>query len=50
MNEYNKDIGNRIRELRELSDITIKEIAEKLMRGRQRVAAQNGDSTSSVFS
>ena len=25
MNEYNKDIGNRIRELRELSDITIKE-------------------------
>ena len=30
MNEYNKDIGNRIRELRELSDITIKEIAEKL--------------------
>ena len=29
MNEYNKDIGNRIRELRELSDITIKEIAEK---------------------
>lgn len=30
MNEYNKDIGNRIRELRELSDITIKEIAEQL--------------------
>ena len=30
MNEYNKDIGNRIRELRELSDITIKEIAEDL--------------------
>lgn len=30
MNEYNKDIGKRIRELRELSDITIKEIAEKL--------------------
>ena len=30
MNEYNKDIGNRIRELRELSDITIKEIAENL--------------------
>lgn len=27
-----------------------KEIAEKLMRGRQRVAAQKGDSTSSVFS
>jgi hypothetical protein len=27
-----------------------REIAEKLMRGRQRVAAQNGDSTSSVFS
>ena len=30
MNEYNKDIGNRIRELRELSDITVKEIAEDL--------------------
>ena len=30
LNEYNKDIGNRIRELRELSDITIKEIAERL--------------------
>ena len=30
MNEYNKDIGNRIRELRELSECTIKEIAEKL--------------------
>ena len=30
MNEYNKDIGNRIRELRELSDITTKEIAEDL--------------------
>ena len=30
MNEYNKDIGNRIRELRELSDITIKEISEDL--------------------
>ena len=30
MNEYNKDIGNRIRELRELSDITIKEIADDL--------------------
>ena len=27
-----------------------REIAEKLMRGRQRVAAQHGDSTSSVFS
>ena len=27
-----------------------REIAEKLMRGRQRVAAQKGDSTSSVFS
>ena len=27
-----------------------KEIAEKLMRGRQRVAAQNGDKTSSIFS
>ena len=27
-----------------------KAIAEKLMRGRQRVAAQNGDSTSSIFS
>jgi transcriptional regulator with XRE-family HTH domain len=30
MNDYNKDIGNRIRELRELSDITIKEIADDL--------------------
>ena len=30
MNEYNKDIGNRIRELRELSDITVKELAEDL--------------------
>ena len=30
MNEYNKDIGNRIRELRELSDITVKEIADEL--------------------
>jgi len=27
-----------------------KEIAEKLMRGRQRVAAQNGSSNASVFS
>lgn len=30
LNEYNKDIGNRIRELRELSDITISEIASEL--------------------
>ncbi|MBR2557135.1 MAG: cupin domain-containing protein [Methanobrevibacter sp.] len=30
LNEYNKDIGNRIRELRELSDITIREIADDL--------------------
>ena len=30
LNEYNKDIGNRIRELRELSDITISEIASDL--------------------
>ena len=30
LNEYNKDIGNRIRELRELSDITINEIASDL--------------------
>ena len=30
MNEYNQDIGNRIKELRELSDITTKEIAEEL--------------------
>ena len=30
LNEYNKDIGNRIRELRELSDITINEIASEL--------------------
>ena len=30
LNEYNKDIGNRIRELRELSDISIAEIASEL--------------------
>lgn len=30
MNDYNKDIGQRIKELRELSDIEIKEMAEKL--------------------
>ena len=30
MNDYNKNIGNRIRELRELSDITIKDIAKEL--------------------
>ena len=30
LNEYNKEIGNRIRELRELSDITIHEIADNL--------------------
>ena len=30
MNEYNKDIGKRIKELRELSDISFKEIAEDL--------------------
>ena len=30
MNEYNKDIGNRIRELRELSDIAIQDIAKEL--------------------
>ena len=30
MNEYNKDIGNRIKELRELSDITVQDIAQKL--------------------
>lgn len=32
------------------ADDKAREIAEKLMRGRQRVAAQKGDSTSSVFS
>ena len=30
LNEYNKDIGRRIRELRELSDIQLREIVEKL--------------------
>lgn len=30
MNDYNKDIGNRIKELRELSDISIKEVANSL--------------------
>ena len=30
MNEYNKDIGNRVKELRELSDITIQDFAEEL--------------------
>ncbi|WP_296878774.1 helix-turn-helix domain-containing protein [uncultured Methanobrevibacter sp.] len=30
MNEYNKDIGKRIREMRELSDITVEEIAKDL--------------------
>ena len=44
MNEYNKDIGNRIRELRELSDITIKEIAEKLNIDEEiYIQYENGD-------
>ena len=44
MNEYNKDIGNRIRELRELSDITIKEIAEKLnIEEEIYIQYENGD-------
>ena len=30
MDEYNKDIGNRIKELRELSDISVQEIAQEL--------------------
>ena len=30
MNEYNKDIGNRIKELRELSDISMQDMAEEL--------------------
>lgn len=30
MNEYNKNIGNRIKELRELSDITIQDFVEEL--------------------
>ena len=41
MNEYNKDIGNRIRELRELSDITIKEIAKTLKLTFQQVSYMN---------
>ena len=32
------------------ADAKAREIAEKLMRGRQRVAAQKGDSNSSIFS
>ena len=44
MNEYNKDIGNRIRELRELSDITIKEIAEELnIEEEIYIQYENGD-------
>ena len=44
MNEYNKDIGNRIRELRELSDITIKEIAEELnIEEETYIQYENGD-------
>ena len=44
MNEYNKDIGNRIRELRELSDITIKEIAEELNIEKEiYIQYENGD-------
>ena len=44
MNEYNKDIGNRIREVRELSDITIKEIAEKLNIDEEiYIQYENGD-------
>ena len=31
MNEYNKDIGNRIKELRELSDISVQDIAQELI-------------------
>lgn len=30
LNEYNKNIGNRVKELRELSDITIQDFAEEL--------------------
>lgn len=30
MNEYNKDIGNRMKELRELSDISIQDFAQEL--------------------
>ena len=30
MNEYNKDIGNRVKELRELSDISVQDIAQEL--------------------
>ncbi|MBQ2653895.1 MAG: cupin domain-containing protein [Methanobrevibacter sp.] len=44
MNEYNKDIGNRIRELRELSDFTIKEIAEELnIEEEIYIQYENGD-------
>ena len=30
MNEYNKNIGNRIKELRELCDFSVQDIAEEL--------------------
>ena len=30
LSNYNKDIGNRIKELRELSDITIADFAEEM--------------------
>ena len=44
MNEYNKDIGNRIRELRELSDITIKEIADNLnIKQETYIQYENGE-------
>ncbi|WP_458403189.1 helix-turn-helix domain-containing protein [Methanobrevibacter sp.] len=44
MNEYNKDIGNRIRDLRELSDITIKEIADELdIKQETYIQYENGE-------
>ena len=44
LNEYNKDIGNRIRELRELSDIAVKEIAEKLnIKEETYIQYENGE-------
>ena len=30
LNEYNKNIGNRVKELRDLSDITLQDFAEEL--------------------
>ena len=44
MNEYNKNIGKRIKELRELSDITIKNIANTLnIKEETYIQYENGE-------